>query len=70
MPKIYARENEPFQVTLRRFKKACEKSSLLSDVKKNKFYEKPSVIKRRALNAAKRKVLKQARKTNRFKRSF
>jgi len=70
VPKIIARENEPFQVTLRRFKKACEKASLLSDVKKNRFFEKPSVIKRRALNAAKRKVLKQARKTNRFKRTF
>jgi small subunit ribosomal protein S21 len=70
VPKIVARDNEPFQVTLRRFKKACEKSALLSDVKKNRFFEKPSVIKRRALNAAKRKVLKQTRKNNRFKKSF
>ncbi len=37
MPKIIAKENESFQVTLRRFKKACEKASLLSDVKKINF---------------------------------
>jgi small subunit ribosomal protein S21 len=70
VPKIIAKENESFQVTLRRFKKACEKASLLSDVKKNKFYEKPSVIRRRKENAARRKVLKQLRKTARFKKAI
>ena len=70
MPKIIAKENEPFQVTLRKFKKACEKASLLSDVKKNKFYEKPSVKKRRELNAAKRKAFKQMRKNSRYRRSY
>jgi small subunit ribosomal protein S21 len=68
VPKIIAKDNESFQITLRKFKKACEKASLLSDVKKNKFYEKPSVIRRRKDNAARRKVVKQLRKTTRFKK--
>ena len=70
MPKVIARDNESFQVTLRRFKKACEKSSLLSDVKKNKFYEKPSVQRRKEENAARRKLLKQQRKTARMRRAY
>lgn len=68
MPKVITRDGEPFQVTLRRFKKSCEKASLLSDVKKNRFFEKPSVKKRRELNAAKRKAVKQARRSARYSR--
>ena len=34
VPKIIAREGESFQVTLRKFKKSCEKAGLLSDIKK------------------------------------
>ena len=68
MPKVIAREGEPFQVTLRRFKKACEKAALLSELKKHRFYEKPSVKRRRELNAAKRKAVKQARKIAKYKR--
>jgi len=33
--------------TLRRFKKLCEKEGLTKDVRKNKYYEKPSERKRR-----------------------
>jgi len=68
VPKVITRDGEPFQVTLRRFKKSCEKASLLSDVKKNRFFEKPSVKKRRELNAAKRKAVKQARRSARYSR--
>lgn len=68
MPKVITRDGEPFQVTLRRFKKSCEKASLLADVKKNRFFEKPSVKKRRELNAAKRKAVKQARRNARYNR--
>ena len=68
MPKVIARDGEPFQVTLRRFKKACEKAALLSELKKHRFFEKPSVKRRRELNAAKRKAVKQARKIAKYKR--
>lgn len=70
MPKVVAREGESFQSTLRRFKKVCEKAALLSDIKKNQYYEKPTVERRRLVNAAKRKALKQQRKLARYRRSF
>lgn len=68
MPKVIAKDTEPFQVTLRRFKKSCEKAALLSDIKKNQYYEKPTVERRRKLNAAKRKAVKQQRKMARYGR--
>jgi len=70
VPKIIAREGESFQVTLRKFKKSCEKAGLLSDIKKNNYYEKPTVARRRKLKDARRKALKLQRKQNRFNRSY
>jgi len=70
VPKIIAKDNEPFQVTLRRFKKSCEKAAILSDIKKNQYFEKPTVERRRKLNAAKRKAVKQQRKMVRYGKAF
>ncbi|MGL5452610.1 MAG: 30S ribosomal protein S21, partial [Aeromonas sp.] len=33
MPVIKVRENEPFDVALRRFKRSCEKAGILSEVR-------------------------------------
>ncbi|MCD6180990.1 MAG: 30S ribosomal protein S21 [Candidatus Cloacimonetes bacterium] len=70
MPKVIARDGEPFQVLLRRFKKSCEKAGLLSDIKKNNYFEKPTVERRRKAKDARRKALKLMRKQARFNRSF
>lgn len=70
MPKVIAREGEAFQVTLRKFKKSCEKAGLLSDIKKNNYFEKPSVERRRKAKEARRKALKLLRKQKRFNRSY
>ena len=70
MPKVYARDNEPFQVLMRRFKKSCEKAGLLSDIKKNNYYQKPSVVRRKQVKDAKRKQLKLQRKMRRMNRAF
>lgn len=66
MPKVVGRENEPFDILLKRFKKKCEKAAILSDIKKNQYFEKPSVRKRREENVAKRKMVKAMRKMKRF----
>ena len=42
MPSVRVRENEPFEVALRRFKRTCEKAGVLTDVRKHEFFEKPS----------------------------
>lgn len=66
MPTVFSREGEPFEVTLKRFKKKCEKAAILSDIKKHQAYEKPCVARRRKQNAARRKMLKAMRKQSRF----
>ena len=66
MPKVVAKSGESFQVLLRRFKKSCERAGLLSDVKKNKYYEKPSVTRKKEKNDQVRKAMKRLRKQRRF----
>ena len=44
---VRIRDNEGFEQAFRRFKKACEKSGILSEVKKREHFEKPSVRKKK-----------------------
>ena len=61
MPSIRLRDNEPFDVALKRFKKSSEKEGVLSEVKKREHYEKPSVKKKKKAIAARKKAAKTAR---------
>ncbi|ALP42622.1 ribosomal protein S21 [Aeromonas schubertii] len=66
MPVIKVRENEPFDVALRRFKRSCEKAGILSEVRSREFYEKPTTIRKRAkASAVKRHAKKLARENAR-----
>ena len=58
MPGVLVRDGEPFEKALRRFKKTCEKSGVISDMKKHQRFEKPSERRKRKLNAARRKRIK------------
>ncbi len=66
MPSVRVRDNEPFDIALRRFKRTCEKAGTLADVHKREFYEKPTQVrKRKAAAAVKRhqkKVMKELNK--------
>ncbi len=42
MPSVKVRDNEPFDVALRRFKRSCEKAGILSEVRRREHYEKPT----------------------------
>jgi len=44
MTTVRLRENEPFEVALRRFKRTIEKNGLLTDLRAREFYEKPTVL--------------------------
>jgi small subunit ribosomal protein S21 len=66
VPIVYSRDGEPFEITLKRFKKKCEKAAILSDIKKHQAYEKPSEERKRKRNVAKRKAMKIARKMRRY----
>jgi small subunit ribosomal protein S21 len=59
MPMIKVREDESLENALRRFKRKCEKSGILTEIKKRQHYEKPSVRKKRKALAARKKLLKR-----------
>ena len=48
MPVIKVRENEPFDVALRRFKRSCGKAGVLEEVRRRDVYEKPTTERKRA----------------------
>ncbi len=59
MPLIKVREDESLENALRRFKRKCEKSGVLTEIKKRQHYEKPSVRRKRKALAARKKLLKR-----------
>ena len=56
MTLVRVSSDESFEKALRRFKKSCEKSGILSDIRRHQHFEKPSERRKRKLNTAKRKV--------------
>ncbi len=52
MPGIKVKENEPFDVALRRFRRSCEKAGVLTEVRKREYYEKPTTVRKRKAAAA------------------
>ncbi len=71
MPHVRVRENEPFEVALRRFKRTCEKAGVVSEVRRREFYEKPTAErKRKAAAAVKRQLKKNSRDMTRRPRLY
>ncbi len=65
MPHIRIKENEPFDIALRRFKRSCEKAGVLAEVRKREHYEKPTTVRKRAAAAAVKRHLKKLSRENR-----
>ena len=61
MTHVRVSSEESFEKALRRFKKSCEKSGILADIRRHEHFEKPSERRKRKLNTAKRKVRRLAR---------
>jgi small subunit ribosomal protein S21 len=53
MPVIKVRDNEPFEVAMKRFKKQCEKAGILSELKRRKK-KKAAAARKRALKKMRR----------------
>lgn len=71
MPNVRVKENEPFEVALRRFKRSCEKAGVLAEVRRREHYEKPtSERKRKAAAAVKRHQKKVQRENRRWERQY
>lgn len=58
MSHIVLRENETLDSALRRFKRECAKSGVLSEVRKREHYEKPSVKRKKKSEAARKRRVK------------
>ena len=61
MPSIRLKENEPFEVAMRRFKRAIEKTGLLTELRAREFYEKPTAERKRKKAAAVKSHFKRVR---------
>ena len=71
MPIVKLKENEPFDVALRRFKRSCEKAGIINESRKREFYEKPTQErKRKKAAAAKREKKRISREQNRSRRLY
>lgn len=65
MSLVIVEEDEPIDKALRRFKKECQKSGILAELRRREYYEKPSVRKKRKLEAARRKQRRKLLKLQR-----
>ena len=71
MPSVKLKENEPFDIALRRFKRSCEKAGVLAEVRRREFYEKPTTVrKRKAAAAVKRHAKKVSRESRKCTRMY
>ena len=55
MAEIKVGKNETLDSALRRFKRATQKAGILSEVRKRKHYEKPSVARKKKSEAARKR---------------
>ena len=65
MIKIFPKQGERIESTLRRLRKVCEREGILKEVRKHEYYEKPSDkkrrLKRKAERRAKQSIISQQR---------
>lgn len=55
MSEVRVRKDESLDSALRRFKRQCQRSGVLSEARKHEAYEKPSVKRKKKAEAAKKK---------------
>ena len=70
MTTIRLKENEPFEVAMRRFKRTIEKTGLLTELRAREFYEKPTAERKRKLAAAVKRHYKRIRSQQLPKKLF
>ena len=68
MPEIKVKDNEPFDIALRRFRRSCEAAGVIVDIRKKEFYEKPTSVKKRKKAAAIKRLHKEISKNRLHRR--
>lgn len=64
MPNVKVRQDEPFDVILRRFRRSCEKAGIFTEIRRREHYEKPTAIRKRKAAAAKKREAKRISRMN------
>lgn len=59
MPTVRVRDGENAEGALRRFKRACEKAGILTELRRREHYEKPTAERKRKAAAAVKRHLKK-----------
>ena len=54
MSEVHLKDNESLDSALKRFKRNCAKSGVLSDLRKKEYYQSPSVKRRKKSEAARK----------------
>jgi small subunit ribosomal protein S21 len=54
MSEVHIKDNESLDSALKRFKRNCQKSGVLSDLRKKEYYQSPSVKRRKKSEAARK----------------
>ena len=66
MTRVVVDDNESFESALKRFNKIVQGDRILSEVRRRRFFEKPSIVRKRKKAA---KVRKSRRQTLKFQRT-
>ncbi len=62
MPIVKVKDNEPFEVALKRFKKQVEKAGILTELRRREYFDKPSIRKKKKAAAARKRALKKLKR--------
>ena len=68
MPRIRVDDRKPFDISLRQFKRACEKAGIVKEMRERQHYVKPTEQRKIAKRAAIKRTRKSARSV--FPRAF
>ncbi len=62
MPVVKLKDNEPFEVAMKRFKKQVEKAGILTELRRREYYDKPSVRRKKKAAASRKRALKKLKR--------
>lgn len=62
---VYADDNESFDSLMRRFKKKVQGDRILSEIRKRRYFEQPSIVRKRKRAAKLRKSRRTSQKDSR-----
>ena len=70
MPTVRVKEGENAEYALRRFKRACEKAGILTELRRRESYEKPTTERKRKKAAAVKRNLKRVMRDRPMRRQM